>query len=138
MITTAQAVAAIRADYSPRESAASVVCQDLLAALKEADLPARIESRGGLTVCAVTPSDARIVVASEESLPERREVLQSWHVAHVPEDEPGAAWRCTVYDSKADASRIRADRDDLAIASLIAAVRAHLDACPRSVSGAVK
>ncbi|MEV4741780.1 hypothetical protein [Streptomyces sp. NPDC049555] len=122
-------VSEIRAQYGPDEHQAVELYSDVIDAFEAAGLPAYVETRGGLAVCAVAPDGSMFVIASEEALPWRRDALDGWHLSHAPEDEPGVPWRCTVYDT------VAADLDygaAIDVTHLVSAARAHLAVCPKA------
>ncbi|MFI1179947.1 hypothetical protein ACH4UT_10360 [Streptomyces sp. NPDC020799] len=128
--TTIEAIAAIRAEYGPRELEALRTYGDVAAALEAAGLPTYVETRGGLALCSMAPDGSLLVVASEEALPSDRSRLSGWHLSHCPEDGPAARWRCIVHDTVPTTSPAGAC-GDLALEPLIAAAQAHLAACRR-------
>ncbi|GGX50950.1 hypothetical protein [Streptomyces noursei] len=134
MIDIATKVAGIRATYGPEERRALAAYGDVHEALEEAGLHPYIETRGGLAVCAYTRNGTLLVVASEDFLPLDRGMLMGWHLTHVPEDEPGAAWRCVVYDT-VPTDLCCDPRGELSLTTLIEAAVAHLAACTRAVGG---
>lgn len=123
--------AGIRATYGPDEHRALAVYSDVHAALEEAGLHPYVETRGGLALCAYAADGTLFVIASQDCLPFDRATLTGWHLTHVPEDEPGPAWRCVVYDS-APMGLYDGEQGDRRVRPLIDAAVAHLDACPRS------
>ncbi|MGI5526869.1 hypothetical protein ACQEVX_05380 [Streptomyces syringium] len=128
--TTIEAIAAIRAEYGPRELEALREYGDVVAALEAAGLPTYVETRGGLALCSMAPDGSLLVVASEEALPSDRSQLSGWHLSHCPEDGPAARWRCTAYDSVPAAYSAK-PCGDLALEPLAAAALAHLATCPK-------
>ncbi|WP_367132766.1 MULTISPECIES: hypothetical protein [Streptomyces] len=126
--TTIEVIAAIRAEYGPRELEALRAYGDVVASLEAAGLPAYVETRGGLAICSMAPDGSLFVLASEEALPADRSQLSGWHLSHCPEDSPAVRWRCIVRDTVPAASSAEA-RGDLAVEPLITAAKAHLAAC---------
>lgn len=121
----------IRAHYGPDEHQAVELYGDVIDAFETAGLPAYVETRGGLAVCAITPTGSLLVVASDDALPWSRDALVGWHLSHTAEDEPGTPWRCTVYDT------VSADHHhgvDLSVARMISAGLAHLGACSKAAA----
>ncbi|MEK2474034.1 hypothetical protein [Streptomyces noursei] len=128
MLDIAARVADIRAAYGPDETAALDVYDDVLTVFQDAGLHPYMETRGGLVICAYAPNGTLLVVASADFLPLDRDMLMGWHLAHVPEDEPGAAWRCDVYDTT-PADLCCAPAGTLSLEPLVDAALSHLSAC---------
>lgn len=131
MLDVTAEVAAIRAEYGPDEHRALAVYSDVHVALEEAGLHPYVETRGGLAMCAFADDGTLFVVACEDALPFNRWApwaLAGWHLSHVPEDGPGPAWRCVVYDSLPP-HPCHNEVGDLDLRPLVEAATAHLRAC---------
>ncbi|MEV4500892.1 hypothetical protein [Streptomyces klenkii] len=127
MLNAADAVATIRAEYGPDEHQAVEIYGDVIDALERAGLPAYVETRGGLAICALTPDGSLLTVASEDVLPWDRNKLAGWHLAHTAEDEPGTPWRCIVHDAVPAGRSAGADEG---IEAVVSAAVTHLKSCP--------
>ncbi len=106
---------------------------DVVSALTRLGLHPYIETRGGLAVCAFAPDGSLVVVACQDALPLRREMVMGWHITHVPDDEVAPRWRCHIYDST--------PRDlccdppgNLRLSPLAVAISAHLRSCTHSLA----
>ncbi|GHE09193.1 hypothetical protein [Streptomyces alanosinicus] len=135
MLDVAAEVATIRAAYGPDERRVLAAYGDVHAALEAAGLRPYVETRGGLAVCAYAEDGTLLVLACEDALPLNRDALTGWHLSHVPEDEPGAAWRCVVYDS-VPADPGSGEVGDLRLLPLVDAAKAHLATCSRTARAA--
>ncbi|ANP53670.1 hypothetical protein AVL59_32665 [Streptomyces griseochromogenes] len=121
-------VAAVRSTYGPEEERALAVYGDVVAAFDAAGLPAYVETRGGLAICAYAPDGAMLVVACQDFLPLNRVMVTGWHLAHVPEDGPSPKWRCIVHDTVPD-DLCCDEPGALRLRPLVDAAKAHLAAC---------
>ncbi|MHA7956359.1 hypothetical protein ACX9I7_01185 [Streptomyces sp. L500] len=121
----------IRACYGPDEHQAVELYGDVIDAFETAGLPAYVETRGGLAVCATVSDGSLLIVASDDALPWNRDALTGWHLSHTAEDEPGTPWRCTVYDTVSTGHYHSAT---LNVAPMVSAGMAHLGACSKAAA----
>ncbi|MEU9777230.1 hypothetical protein [Streptomyces sp. NPDC047968] len=129
----AAAAAVRRAEYGPEELDGLAVYGDVVAALGSLGLHPYIETRGGLAVCAFAPDGSVVVVACQDALPLRREMVMGWHITHVPEDEVAPRWRCHIYDST-PRDLCCDPRGDLSLSPLAVTIGAHLRTCTHSTT----
>lgn len=118
-------VAAIQSAYGPEELEALAVYADVVVAFDDVGLPAYVETRGGLAICAYTPDGTLLVVACEDFLPLNRATVTGWHLSHVPEDGPSPKWRCIVHDTVDDDPH-GGSGDRLSVEALVGAATAHV------------
>lgn len=123
-------VAVLRSAYGPEEQRALSVYGDVVAAFDAAGLPAYVETRGGLAICAYVPDGTLMVVACEDFLPLNRATVTGWHLSHVPEDGPSPKWRCIVHDTVDDDPH-GGSGGSLSVEALVGAATAHVAECCR-------